>query len=382
MILIPNNKKLVNMLTVLTVAGEMPLVAASQAGSLEGYRKLFYELSKKQVFVNAKTNEQMRVKLIHMSDRGDKRRCRLYKNAIPILDWIGTRAYYEEMFPDNKMSGGEQNRFRNAMLAEAVMMMLESGIEVLPTMILELRLSNRYNSFNGRSCFYSARHLKRTLNKGMNKIVSSRIVGALFAGNNVYAVYNTRSSAIKWKGMNEMKTKHILTDLARVNGDISVCDSAVIFGQDDWTVLKSFFNATSYGDKDFRFDKIYQNVYAIPQTPIGIELLKLFKIPNFQEKFLAYMFEEKDICKNSGCGWHAVVDGIYVFSYLDANLAALTRFYETAKRGKGKNKFLVICYDFQEKFIRQHFEGVASIAIMPFEEILQKIGGNKHEAKV
>ena len=125
MLKIPNNKKLVNMLTVLTVAGEMPLVAASQAGSHEGYRKLFYELSKKQVFINIKTNEQMRVKLIHMSDRGDKRRCRLYKNAIPILDWIGTRAYYEEMFPDNKMSGGEQNRFRNAMVAEAVLMMLE-----------------------------------------------------------------------------------------------------------------------------------------------------------------------------------------------------------------------------------------------------------------
>ena len=243
MIQIPNNKKLVNMLTVLTVAGEMPLVAASQAGSHEGYRKLFYELSKKQVFVNTKTNEQMRVKLIHMSDRGDKRRCRLYKNAIPILDWIGTRAYYEEMFPNNKMSGGEQNRFRNAMVAEAVLMMLESGVEVLSTMLPALRINNRYNSFHGRSCFYSARQLKQTLNKGMNKIVSSRIVGALFAGNNVYAVYNTRSSAIKWKGMNEMKTKHILTDLARVNGDISVCDSAVIFGND--MITAEYFSARS-----------------------------------------------------------------------------------------------------------------------------------------
>ena len=375
MIQIPNNKKLVNMLTVLTVAGEMPLVAASQAGSHEGYRKLFYELSKKQIFINTKTNEQMRVKLIHMSDRGDKRRCRLYKNAIPILDWIGTRAYYEEMFPDNKMSGGEQNRFSNAMVAEAVLMMLESGVEVLPTMLPVLRINNRYNSFDRRSCFYSARQLKQTLNKGINKIVSSRIVGALFAGNNVYAVYNTRSSAIKWKGMNEMKTKHILTDLARVNGDIPVCDSAVIFGKDDWTVLKSFFNATAYGDKDFRFDKIYPNVYAIPQNPIGIELLKLFKIPNFQQKILAYMFEEKDICQNSGYGWHAVVDGAYVFSYLDANIASLTRFYETAKRGKGKHKFTVVCYDFQETFIKDYFEDIASIATMPFQEIINNITG-------
>ena len=39
MLKIPNNKKLVNMLTVLTIAGEMPLVAASQAGSHEGGEK-------------------------------------------------------------------------------------------------------------------------------------------------------------------------------------------------------------------------------------------------------------------------------------------------------------------------------------------------------
>ena len=94
------------------------------------------------------------------------------------------------------------------------------------------------------------------------------------------------------------------------------------------------------------------------------------------------MFEEKDICRNSGYGWNAVIDGVYVFSYLDANIAALSRFYETAKRGKGKNKFMVICYDFQEKFIRHYFENIASVAIMPFQEILLKIGGNKHEAKV
>ena len=220
------------------------------------------------------------------------------------------------------------------------------------------------------------------MNKGINKIVSSRIVGALFAGNNVYAVYNTRSSAIKWKGMNEMKTRYILTDLARVNGDLSECNNAVIFGKDDKTILSSFFNQAEKNNKDFRFDKIYQNVYAIPQNPTGIELLKLFKIPNFQEKILSYMFEEKDICRNSGYGWNAVIDGVYVFSYLDANIAALSRFYETAKRGKEKNKFMVICYDFQEKFIREYFEGLASIATIPFQDVLFNIGGNKNETKV
>jgi hypothetical protein len=179
-----------------------------------------------------------------------------------------------------------------------------------------------------------------------------------------------------------MKTRYVLTDLARVNGDLSECNNAIIFGKDDKTILGSFFNQAENKNKDFRFDKIYQNVYAIPQNPTGVELLKLFKVQKFQEKILSYMFEEKDICRNSGYGWNAVIDGVYVFSYLDANIAALSRFYETAKRGKGKNKFMVICYDFQEKFIRHYFENIASVAIMPFQEILRSIGGNKHEAKV
>jgi len=369
------NKKLINILTVIALVGEMPLAAASQLGSHEAYRKMFYELEKKQVYENTKNKKQMCVKLINMSDKGKLRRCRLFKKAIPILDWLGLKRYYEETFPNNRVSGGEQNRFRNDMIAESVMMMLEANIQVVPTKLPMLRLNNRFDSFNGQSCFYTTRHIKKTLNKGINKILSSRVVGALFAGNNVYAVYNTRSSVIKWKGMNELKTRLILTDLARINADVSECDSAIIFGKDDKTILNSFFNNAEFKDKDFRFDKIYNNVYAIPQSLRGIEMLQFFKIPNFQEKILAYMFEKNNRSINSGYGWHAVVNGEYVYSYLDSNIAALSRFYETAKRGKGKKKFMVICYDFQEKFIKELFEGIASVATIPFQIIVDEIGG-------
>ena len=64
-------------------------------------------------------------------------------------------------------------------------------------------------------------------------------------------------------------------------------------------------------------------------------------------------------------------------SYLDANIAVLSRFYETAKRGKGKHKFMVVCYDFQEKFIKDYFEDMASIATMPFQTIVHELGGKK-----
>ena len=71
----------------------------------------------------------------------------------------------------------------------------------------------------------------------------------------------------------------------------------------------------------------------------------------------------------------ALLKNEYVFSYLDSNIAALSRFYETAKRGKGKKKFMVVCYDFQEKFIKELFEGIASVATIPFQIIVDGIGG-------
>ena len=89
------------------------------------------------------------------------------------------------------------------------------------------------------------------------------------------------------------------------------------------------------------------------------------------------MSNRKSLSLNS-----ALLKNEYVFSYLDSNIAALSRFYETAKRGKGKKKFMVICYDFQEKFIREYFEGLASIATIPFQDVLFNIGGNKNETKV
>ena len=76
------NKKLINILTVIALVGEMPLAAASQLGSHEAYRKMFYELEKKQVYENTKNKKQMCVKLINMSDKGKLRRCRLFKKAI------------------------------------------------------------------------------------------------------------------------------------------------------------------------------------------------------------------------------------------------------------------------------------------------------------
>ena len=92
-----------NVLTVMTVAGEMPLVAASQLGRREAYRKALYEFAKQQVYENTKDKSRMCVKLVNISDRGKHKRCRLYKKAIPIVDWIGMREYYEEMFPNNRV---------------------------------------------------------------------------------------------------------------------------------------------------------------------------------------------------------------------------------------------------------------------------------------
>ena len=69
----------------------------------------------------------------------------------------------------------------------------------------------------------------------------------------------------------------------------------------------------------------------------------------------------------------AYLDGTYIFSYLDGNLARLTRFYEAATRSD--KSFEVICYPFQTQFVKELFHGKINIKEIPLETLEAKLKG-------
>ena len=71
-----------NLLCILSIVGEFPLSSADILGSTITYRKLFYNLSKMQTFVNAETGERLVLSLLNYSGRGQSKKVRLCKGAI------------------------------------------------------------------------------------------------------------------------------------------------------------------------------------------------------------------------------------------------------------------------------------------------------------
>lgn len=352
------------------MAGEFPLSSASILGSPITYRKLFYKLSEPQTYRNMETGETLSVSLLNYSGRGKQKKVRLNKEGIPILRWLNMQSYYEKAFPSNRLSGGALNRLRVSRITDVLAMMLRAGVEILPCNMPKLREENRYDSFQREACFYTAKQLKKSLCKGENKIEFSRIVGALFAGQKLYPVYNMQNSAIKWNGMGELKTKPIFTNLGRINADVYQTDSVLLFGQSEDIALQTLFMHGQKSNKTYRFDDIYANVHYIPLNENGVKLLGLFTIQNFHERILSWLFTPS--MRDTGLfECDAYINERYVFSYLDSNLARLTRFYESTKR-QGK-PFEVICYPFQTQFVEELFHGKINIKEIPLETVEEKL---------
>ena len=109
--------------------------------------------------------------------------------------------------------------------------MRTSEIEIVPIFSLLCRWNPSSIPVSERPSLYLARDLKKINASEQNKTMFTRTVGALFYPGGCYAIYNTRSSIMKWSGMGEFKSRLSLQEIARLNAGIETVDSAVLMGE-------------------------------------------------------------------------------------------------------------------------------------------------------
>lgn len=104
---------------------------------------------------------------------------------------------------------------------------------------------------------------------------------------------------------------------------------------------------------EFRFDIVYRNIYFIPMDESGIRQLHILSVPDWKEKLLDLLFEPDIRSYDRGLfEYDACVNGVYVLSHLDGDLARLVRFREAIENQKGK--FEVLCFPHQMHFLREY----------------------------
>lgn len=363
------------LITMLSFVGELPFHSLYLLGNERVMKALVMKLTMSQTIRMPRTGAIISSRLLTVTGKNDLKTVRLYKGALPILEQLhsGIYRYYMDSFWNHRFPGDRAHRERNHRVAEAAMFCMRAGIEARPYLLPRLQNTEYCPVIPKHSVLYLARDIKKTGNSEMNKTMFTRMVGAVFCGTACYAVYNTRKAVMKWSGMGEFKALHSLIETGRFNYAVERTDSALLFGESEETALKTLLESDKSQRPEFRFDSIYRHIYFIPMDENGIRQLRVFTVPDFKEKLLGLLFEPDVRSYDKGFfEYDACIDGAYIFSHLDGDIARLLRFKEGVKGRKGKSE--VICFSHQARFIREYLDMDIGIKIINIDQVEEELG--------
>ncbi len=358
------------LVSLLAVTGEFPLRSLHLLGNERVLCELVRRGSGRQVLRNSDGSAQIDTRLFQINGRGRDKSLRLYKGALPVLEWLHPAAYryYMDSFYGHRFPGDSAHRERNHRVAEAAAMFMRSGVEIRPYLLPTLQTESIRQTVTDRHAFYFARDIKKLRAGEQNKTMFTRTVGALFSTKSCYAVYNTRASAMKWSGLGEFKALHSLNELARMNAGTGM-DSVILFGASEETALATLAASAHPNRPEFRFDRIYPHIHFVPLDSFGARMLKLLLVPDCNRKLLSALFEPEDRVK-SGMGLterDAVVGGVSVLSHFDGDIARLMRFREAAELYGGK--YVVLCFPEQAGFVAEYMGALAAVRTISIDEL-------------
>ena len=351
----------------LAVAGEFPVSSLHLLGNVRVYKALICKMCRKQIVRHTGTGETVETRLLSVSGKGADATIRLYKGALPILKWLGADAYYHDAFPGHKFRGDRAHRERNHRVAEAAAMSMRAGFAFEPYRLPALQNQAIRNIVPVEPVFYTAKQLKTIGDGEAGKTIFTRTVGALFSHGVCYSVYNTRDAVMKWNGMAEFKALYALTEAARLNAGIREVDSAILFGASEQTALRTLL--ARYHRPGFRFDSIYHHIHFFPMSPDGIRRLRWVGIPDWKETLSAMLFcrEERSFGRGQ-FDYDAFLQGKYIFSHLDGDLARLNRLRDALEPGLAQ-QLEILCFPDQLGLIQGYMGDRVGVRIIGVDAV-------------
>lgn len=320
----------------------------------------------------------LQTKVFTISGQREQRNIRLSKSALPLLDGLhsGASEYYLRISKNHQLSGGYHHIDRNHRVGEAIAMAMMAGLECRPYVLPQLQKSELQQVIPTEPSFYIARDFKDNNCDGMDKTVFTRVVGMVFYHGGCYSVYNTRNAVMKWCGKGELKANLFLSEIIRCNAGLFDVTSALLLGNTPDVAFQTILESDKTPKKPMRIDRIHEHVHYIPLNADGIQLLKILTLPNWNERILDALFES-EVRIRPGYGfmeYDACINGVYVLSHLDSDLARLIKFHEGLRIETGtENQFEVLCYPWQQEFLENYLGDRVKLRIIRMEDLQNAI---------
>nr|MBQ8891054.1 hypothetical protein [Clostridia bacterium] len=358
------------LISLLSVCGEFPVKCLDLLGNKRLYRRVVSECTVPVTVQNPTTKENISLpKIFILTGKGRMKSIRLYKGARPILTWIGEGEYYDSICYGYNMPMTTAHIDRNHRVAETLAAFMDAGFYYLPHTLPRLKSEGINRIITTQPLAYPSRMLKLTDNGEVNKTGFSRITGAVFAGGDCYAVYNTRNAVMKWSGEGEMKMKVNINLLSIVNSGVDhVRLPMLFFGASQEVAFRSMLAMRKATNARSRFDMFYPRIHFIPLNQYGAKFLKFISIPGWREHLLELLFGEDQIAKLTSFEYDAKINGTYILSHLDSDLCRLNRFRE-AIIDDPNDKYEALCFEWQYDFVKKFLGDLAKVTVISFDEV-------------
>ncbi len=351
-----------SLMLILAAVGEYPARSLRLLGNERSYQALVHKLEGKQQFCSEDGIDLGCYRLLSISGKADRRTIRINKSALPLFRVLHPNALdsYLAATGGHCFSGNRAHVQRNHRVAESLAICLSAGVEVRPYLLPALQKQQILRAISDFPSFYIAKQLKNLDSAELNKTIFTRLTGALFVPGTCYAVYNTRSSVMKWSGMGEFKTVCHLTELARMNAGVERVDRAMLMGTSMGIALQTLAESDKSPRMELRFDRIYPHIHFIPMNREGVRLLKILTLPNWEDRVLSAVFPpEWRITGPKSIECDARRDGALIFSHLDSDIARLVRLRQALEHYVGTIE--VVCFPWQTVFLRSYLNDKARL---------------------
>ena len=253
-------------------------------------------------------------------------------------------------------------------------MCARAGIEFRPYLLPNLQNSGICRVVPAGASYYDSKDVKRIVKLELSKTAYTRMTGVLFTPGEAKVVYNLRNSMMKWNGDSEIKTRISITDIARMNAHVQEVYAAVMFGR-SYDVAMSMMERDAEMKRPLRFDAAYRQVHFIPQTEMGIRQLRMLLLPEWREKMLGVMFDDETRSYERGMfEYDAYVDGVYILTHFDGDLARLIRFREAMSDKTLLAKSQILCFEEQVPFLRECLPKQTVIRVLDMELLEEALG--------
>lgn len=236
-----------------------------------------------------------------------------------------------------------------------------------------------------QSTYYTSQEIKRQFGQTIvfqeenGTTVNSRTYGLLESPGGNYLTYHTGRRPLKYSEKSEGQMREITRRVLAQNDKRDVSLNAIVVGYNR-KVFEEITNPEKYKHGCITVETHYPEVYMIPYTADGVNMLRLMCRPRWKEEMLNRYFKSGYEVTTKFKNCHAKSGDVHALLFCIPDIKKLNAFISAAKWSTS-DKNRVFCFDYQVDFVKAIVGDCAEIYQTPFSKYLEEKGLNEHDAK-